>query len=151
MPSPYTKPQPLQRLLSLSASSGARFLFSQAKKPGKENWRLKRRRGFPPAKDLWGVAQGFGTPTDAGDEVQTTLLVPHAGGCLTQHPAMLRQACLGLRNGAPAKARLVDPRRLSALRVPVATTSPVAFARRGSCPASCRARLPAQHTPPFPL
>ena len=44
-----------------------------------------------------------------------------------------------LRDGAPAKDRMVGPLRSSARRVPVPVTNDVAYARRGSCPAQALA------------
>ena len=100
---------------------------------GKKTAALKRRGGLTPAKDRVEVplaSGGLQVPV-AWDRRQSL--------CPTREALLLASGhspadTFGIRNGAPAKDRVVDPRGFGGLPADVAGTSDGACARRGSSP-----------------
>ena len=95
--------QSIAHCISLSASSGAPFLFRRGKrKGGKKTAPLKRRGAYSregPLVDALRVDQ----PTGAGGPIGTTVLSPHAGGCCIACPTTLHPFVLVTAIALPRK------------------------------------------------
>ena len=118
LPGPFPKP---------IRSAGPVSFVTRQKKPGKENRAAQAPRGFPPAMTFrWTHRDRI--------HLRVQRAVPGSVACAVRGrvPNLAYGYSLpGLaapRNGAPAKARTVDPRWFGALQAPVAHTDDVACA-----------------------